>query len=331
MWLSPRRPQVHAQADDPEEDGRQHAEGHRLEASHRFAPQAGRLVQHDAGHEGPENGVDADLLGGRRAQKSGDDDDHQVAVGHSEVRGPPDDHAQGGKQHESGEKDERGQHQHRHAEVGDADRAVGGGPGDQGEDDRADGVVHHPRREDDEPDVPLREIEVDENLGDHRHRRDRHGGGEKQAEEDAVARIGEVPRRHHVAEAEAEPERQHHPHHRGDEGGATEISQEPHVGLQPRDEQQEHHSHAAEGVEQVEMLDVGGEQRGEGAGGVVPKEAGSEGDAGPQLPHHGRQPRPFGQLRAKAGRAHQKRKLNEQQVDGVAREGGDGRVQGRRR
>ena len=74
----------------------------------------------------------------------------------------------------------------RQPEAGDVDHAVRRGAGDEREDQPADRVVDDARREDDEADVPLGEIEVDQDLGDHRHRRDRHRGGEEEAEQDPV-------------------------------------------------------------------------------------------------------------------------------------------------
>ena len=89
-------------------------------------------------------------------------------------------------------------------------------------------------------------------------------------------------RGHEVAEAEAEPERQDHPHHRRDEGGRAEVAQEAHVGLEAREEQQHRHADGAEGVEQVEALVRGREDPREAAREPVPEPRGPERDARPR-------------------------------------------------
>ena len=62
------------------------------------------------------------------------------------------------------------------------------GAGDHRQDQPADGVVDHAGRQDDQADVALGQIEVHQDLGDHRHRRDRHRGRQKQAEQHPAGR-----------------------------------------------------------------------------------------------------------------------------------------------
>ena len=64
-----------------------------------------------------------------------------------------------------------------------------------------------------------------------------------------MARVGQVLGRGDVAETEPQPEREHHPHHRGDEGRPPQVPQKAQIGLQARQQQQEGHPDAAEGVQ----------------------------------------------------------------------------------
>ena len=275
MRAAAQRPQVDAQADDAEEDRRQHAEGHRLQARDRLLAQPRHLVKDDAGDERAEHRVDADPLGRRRAQERRDDDQHQVGVAGLEVlRRDAHRDAQERIQDEDRDEDEDRQVDDRQPQILDAHRRRGSRP--PAISDRIsqpDGVVDDAGRQDDQADVALGQIQVDQDLGDHRHRRDRHRGREEQAEQHPAARIGQVLGGHEVAEPEAEAERQHHAHHRGDQRRATEVAQQPQVGLEPGQQQQQAHADGAERVEQVELRRVGREDRLERVREVVPEQA----------------------------------------------------------
>ena len=86
-------------------------------------------------------------------------------------------------------------------------------------------------------------------------------GRQKQAEQDPVARIGQVAGRHEVAEAEPQRERQHHPHHRSDERGAPRFRRRRRSVSRPVISSRRHHADDAEGVEQMQLLGVGGKDR----------------------------------------------------------------------
>ncbi len=132
--------------------------------------------------------------------------------------------------------------------------------------------------------------------------------------------VEQIVARHEVSEAEAEPERQRHPHHRGDERRAPEIAQEPQIGLEARQQQEQAHADSAEGVEQVHLLRVRGEEGRERRRRIVAEQAGPEDDPPRHLAHHRRQADPLGDLGAETGHGDQQRQLDEQQEDRVTRQ-----------
>ena len=169
-------------------------------------------------------------------------------------------------QHHAGEQQEgpgqgqRGQH------LNETDMAVRGHAGDQGQHQPADRVVHHARRQDDHADVSLGQIQVHQDLGDDRHGRDGHGGGQEKAEQDPAVGLGQVGVRSQQAQAEAGGEREHHPHQRGDQRRPPQMPQQAQVGLQTGQRQQQHHAGGAERLQQVELRWIGGKIAAETSG-----------------------------------------------------------------
>ena len=157
-------------------------------------------------------------------------------------------------QHEDRQDDEAGQVGDRQPEILDAHDAVGRGRRDQRQDQPAHGVVDDAGRQDDQADVALGQVQVDQDLGDDGHRRDRHRGRQEHAEQHPAVRIHQVLGGHEVAEPEAEPERQDHPHHRRDQRRAPQVAQQAQVGLETGQQQQHAHADGAERVEQVKLL-----------------------------------------------------------------------------
>jgi hypothetical protein len=181
----------------------------------------------------------------------------------------------------------------------------------------ADGVVDHAGRQDHETDVALGEVQVDQDLGDDRHRRDRHRGRKEGREQDAALRIGEVLRGHQVAEPEPEHERQHHAHRRRDQRRAPEVAQKAHIGLEPGDQHEQRHADVAEDVEEVKLRGIARKQGEKRRRPVVAEHRGPERDPRAQLANHRGQAHALDHLGADARNRDQQRQLDQHQEDGV--------------
>ena len=322
--------QIHLEPDGREEDRRQDRVDERLQPPDGVRAELGHLTKHGPGDEGPEDGVDADPLGGGPTQQGDRDEDHEVAVGRAEAPGDGDQPAAGRVEQEPDHGDEDGGQQQGDEELAELERAMGGQARDDGQHQPAGGVIHDTSRQDHHTDVAPGEVEIVKDLGDDGHGRDGHGGREKQAEQDASIGLGQIGVGDEKSEAEAGREGEHHPHGGGDERGATQVAQQAQVRLQPGEQQQQHHAQGAHRVEQQKLGRVRREEPGKQGRGHGAEQARSQHDPGRQLAQHRGQGEPPAQLRPEACRQQQHRHLQQEQKDGVSGQWGRGRGHGGR-
>ena len=130
--------------------------------------------------------------------------------------------------------------------------------------------------------------------------------------------LRQIAHRHRGAEDEAGRKRQHHARRRRDERGAPEVLEEAQIGLEPRQEQQQHHAERADDLEQVELRRLVRKDRRERRRCVVTEHRRPEDDAGGQLADDRGQADALGRLGPEPRHDQEDRHLHQQQKDGVA-------------
>lgn len=135
----------------------------------------------------------------------------------------------------------------------------------------------------------------------------------------------QVALRQREAERGARREVHEQPARRGIDRGAAHRAHDAQVRLQPGQQEQEHHAEPRDDLKQVELRDVGREERGEGFRREMTEDAGTEQDAGEQLADHGGLTQAPHDLGQRAGEGEQRRELEQEHDDGVPREGRQGR------
>ena len=200
--------------------------------------------EHHAGHEGSQHGLHPEGLGDHaegqhRGQGHGQGTPHVVAFASHEpecgINQPLPDRER--TDHEDRQPADGGQHVDRRHVAG------CGQAGDHPEDHPANEIVGHPGGDRDLADVAAHQVQVTQDLGDHRQGRHGHRGGDEQREHDAIwagALDGAVEdHRHQPARNQPTDERNDNAARRDQRRRPTETRDQGQIGFEPGDHEEE--------------------------------------------------------------------------------------------
>ena len=248
-----------------------------------------RAGEDDPGDEGPQHRLDVEPLGDHTEGECGDE--HHGHPG--ELVTPV-----GSNPFESGVDDslpDREGNDEEHDEPDDGEgelvelEATGlRKTGDEAQGDPADDIVGHTGRKGELAEVAAHEAHLTEDLGDHRERRDRQGGGDEEGEDVPLGVTADEGHREEPTDGEAGDRRNQQRPRRHDHGGAAEPADQPEVSLEAGADEQEQHAEPADGEEHAGLDVVGGEQPVGDVGGEFAEYRRAEDETGGKFADHSR-------------------------------------------
>ena len=114
-------------------------------------------------------------------------------------------------------------------------------------------VVDHSGGEDRLTELPTHEVEVHQDLGQHRDRRDGKGGGHEEGENRSIRWVDEKTVRQCKSQSQTRDEGNHETAHRDSESYTEATPNQGQIRLEPGDDEEQHHSDQGHDLEHVTL------------------------------------------------------------------------------